>query len=739
MSNKESKLSTFHSIRRAVLSHWLLSYCLILIIPFIAFGFYYTQTMVMIDNANYNVCKQELTNVKQSMDATLSQMQSTALQLSADEQIRTFASKTQVTNYEHYLFGRITWKLQTYINTDTRYLDIGVFKTDLDLLLTHSKITTISADGLSILGNDVIARAMDGQLLNHFFVNPNNDTLVFVHTVDRTWRMDGRVKSYLYVVLDKSVWQNITANISDFSSLSVYAYDDLMIQSKVPLTEAKLILTLDSDVNGIEYKMFFADSGIFSRIEFLRRMSTILIIATLLVCSTLLIYFIRKNYKPIRKLVEQTSTAGYKRENEFIQIEQGISSLKENNSLLELELSKQTQRSEEASLIRLINGIENDSDINSLYRTPFFSQEALGCYTLISLGIVNTQDQAEISLPIDEVSLFSRLESFMKMINCPSENYRILYINDLATLILRLQEPNLQATLEQICLNFTDMMNTMHTPVCLGISSSSTDIHQLRIMAYEAKEAYEYCVMYNVSYLYYQQLPTMLVNDKSDRTIPMRDVHWKFSERIEALQFIQASELIGDLLPDGLPLHIARLNIYTVINLYRVSLSKLGTHIPWICDIAECMVSTLLECSNSLPILRTKLNEFLCELNERTKEDVGLKHANTVQGIMDYIQTNYSNPQLSVNLLADQFEMSPSAISRMFSSKTGRGLLDYIHCVRTDKAKELLKENKYAVSEIYEMVGYLSASTFIRVFKKYVGISPGNYATTHAEQSQTQI
>ncbi len=727
--------AALHRIRRAVLSHWLISYSLVIIIPFIAFSVYYSRTMVTIEKANYEVCSQELSNAKQAMDASFSQMRSTALQLSADQQVKSIASKTQVTNYEHYLFGCIIRKLQTYTTTDSRFFDIGVIKTDLNLMLTHSRVTTISADGVPTLGNDVILRIMEGQLLNHFFFNPDNETLVFVHTVDRTWRMDGRVKCYLYVVLDRSIWQNIE-RMTGSNAFMVYFNDELIVQNNTNCIEPKLSLNSSGAFDGIEYRMGFADSEAFRRIEALRRMSMSLSLITLLVCGSLIAYFIHKNYRPIRRLIEQAVTGGDKQEDEFTQIERSIAMLKENNSQLKRELSRQTERGEEASIIRLLSGMGDDSDLELLNKTTLFSSGVSGCYSIIKFGVLNTPDEAESELPLDEVSISVRLESFMKMKTCPADCYRILYLDGLYTLILRLQEQDLQIMIEQICAEFPDMMKALHTPVCLGISSSGTDIHQLHTMANEAKESYEYCVMYNAPYLCYQQLPTMLISENVTGEMPLRDIQWQFFERIEALQFLSASELINELLPDGLPLHLARLNIYTIINLYRVSLNKLGQRMPWVRDIAEYMVSSLLECSNSIIALRTKLNEYLGELNERTKEGIGQKHAITVQAIMEYIQTHYNDPQLSVKWLADQFNMSPSAISRLFSSKTGGGLLDYIHSVRIGRAKELLKQNKYTVSEIVEMVGYLSSSTFIRVFKKYVGISPGNYSMIQAENSQ---
>ena len=49
---------------------------------------------------------------------------------------------------------------------------------------------------------------------------------------------------------------------------------------------------------------------------------------------------------------------------------------------------------------------------------------------------------------------------------------------------------------------------------------------------------------------------------------------------------------------------------------------------------------------------------------------------------------------------------------------------DFLNRYRMQKAVELLKENKYKVYEIADLVGFSDYKYFIKVFKKYVGCSP---------------
>jgi AraC-like DNA-binding protein len=46
---------------------------------------------------------------------------------------------------------------------------------------------------------------------------------------------------------------------------------------------------------------------------------------------------------------------------------------------------------------------------------------------------------------------------------------------------------------------------------------------------------------------------------------------------------------------------------------------------------------------------------------------------------------------------------------------------------RTKNAKALLSESGFTIAEIAERIGYNSPGTFIRIFKRYESVTPGQY------------
>lgn len=97
-----------------------------------------------------------------------------------------------------------------------------------------------------------------------------------------------------------------------------------------------------------------------------------------------------------------------------------------------------------------------------------------------------------------------------------------------------------------------------------------------------------------------------------------------------------------------------------------------------------------------------------------------------VKGIVRYIDENYQT-EISLNLLAQKFNISPNYISRLFKEVTGETLFNYLNGVRIEKAKEFLKDMQMKMYEIGYKVGFKSAVHFNIVFNKITGLTPKQY------------
>lgn len=97
-----------------------------------------------------------------------------------------------------------------------------------------------------------------------------------------------------------------------------------------------------------------------------------------------------------------------------------------------------------------------------------------------------------------------------------------------------------------------------------------------------------------------------------------------------------------------------------------------------------------------------------------------------VKNAMEYIREHYEE-KLTLEKVAENIYVSHWHLSRLLNQHLEKNFSDLLNQVRLEKAKELLKNPSYRVSDVGEMVGFTDAAHFSRVFKKLEGISANEY------------
>ena len=130
--------------------------------------------------------------------------------------------------------------------------------------------------------------------------------------------------------------------------------------------------------------------------------------------------------------------------------------------------------------------------------------------------------------------------------------------------------------------------------------------------------------------------------------------------------------------------------------------------------------------AQNLEELNAQVHAFFLRLEDRAKNRMQ-ECSSTAQKIVAFLDKNYFFPDLSMTVLSEALSLSPSYISRMFKRETGQSIPDYIHSLRIAKAKSLLAESDQTIGEIAAQVGYTTAWTMNRAFKRYENMTPGAY------------
>ncbi|NOU88359.1 helix-turn-helix domain-containing protein [Paenibacillus sp. LMG 31460] len=91
-----------------------------------------------------------------------------------------------------------------------------------------------------------------------------------------------------------------------------------------------------------------------------------------------------------------------------------------------------------------------------------------------------------------------------------------------------------------------------------------------------------------------------------------------------------------------------------------------------------------------------------------------------------YMEQHYER-NIAISDVAEAVGISSGHLGRLFKAETGKAPLEYLTEYRLEQGKRLLGDASKSLQSISEAIGYNDVHTFIRFFKKYEGITPGEY------------
>lgn len=110
------------------------------------------------------------------------------------------------------------------------------------------------------------------------------------------------------------------------------------------------------------------------------------------------------------------------------------------------------------------------------------------------------------------------------------------------------------------------------------------------------------------------------------------------------------------------------------------------------------------------------------------KKEADTKEVNLVKTVTEYMNRNYMDSGFCLNLIADELGISSKHLASVFKNHTGMSVGEYMLSARMVKAAELIADSNQTITQIASRVGMENESYFYRMFKKYYGCTPKEYA-----------
>lgn len=213
-----------------------------------------------------------------------------------------------------------------------------------------------------------------------------------------------------------------------------------------------------------------------------------------------------------------------------------------------------------------------------------------------------------------------------------------------------------------------------------------------------------------------------------------------FHEPMELHAHISDGKTVNNTMVIGFTTHSNCMDFFhgKIFNLNKTSKSLLGLlfHEALNCNVQNNKQSNCFQdvFFGSSQLLQCYFTEFLIHLI-RTEDSAQIKQCSVSRDvflnavndpIISYMQENvYSN--LTTEDICKKFLMGKTQVYDFFQEKLGKSPMKYYTELKVSEAKKLLREEKYSITQIAELLNFSSIHTFSRAFKNATGFSPSEY------------
>ncbi|WP_135552776.1 helix-turn-helix domain-containing protein [Paenibacillus cymbidii] len=275
----------------------------------------------------------------------------------------------------------------------------------------------------------------------------------------------------------------------------------------------------------------------------------------------------------------------------------------------------------------------------------------------------------------------------------------------------------------------TFIRDRFHIAFTASISGAHPGIDGIAAAYQEALEAMEYKMVYGMN--------RIIVYDRIRKPELEHTYAYPLEQERQLINYMQIGDfakaeqaLLDVFAANGefrrLPVEVAQCLIFDMIGTIMKTINEMNVGDRSAFAQTLKLVPRVLQCADAAEMKRemTTIVEQVCRLTAERRDSRG---SGLKEEVLDYIAAAYQDVNLSVSTIAEHFRVSSGHLSRLFKEQSGESMLDAINRVRLARAKELLAQDGVSIAEAAVRVGYYNSNAFIRTFKKYEGITPGQY------------
>lgn len=744
--------------RGSVFKKMLLSYVLIFTIPILLglafYAYSYRINMEQVKSSNENLLK----TIRSTCDGELSYYKRLLLQISGDEKVGFLTGASEkLSGNDRWNMSVICENLQSrlfYINvSDSLCKDVFVYYRHLDRVLsTNGSMYLDEYFNVFCAGTEEEKERLRAQLEKYHFsdlVNLENDwrdgaeVLLMTNwvmgmnaikngSVAGVWLDAEDLRSKVedtgwnddiaWAMIDKSNRLIIGPEGAEVLTLD---YESLGGEKNVQIDwkDTKYIInSLDSKVMGLKYVLMIPEKVISQPAGKQRNFFMAGLIGCMIMGYWLITKMLKMNYNPLQNIMELFDKQG---KNEDLQDEYQYL---RNKTLTLLSEKKELgnamkQSSKAAKQYYLIHFLTSSCDEKSINYGQTYISETFrrGKNVVLLLRIRRTTEEENETKIEDDLEQFIVQNVLEELISTEFSVETVLLGNKNAMIVHVGEKSDYESVLHaQTDVGNNFLAENFKFTVTACVSAAHEGIKGIHEAYMEACEIEKFMPSLEEDFISYGEIGenTSLVYRYSS------DMEMNIVEALKAHNAPLAVSLVNKVLDENLKENKIAPEMRKGL-LYVLFATLLKTAEEMNKGVEEVMLLSELFNSTSIKKLRVRFQEAIekiCEKEETKEEDTKLK--TLCDRVLEYIKQNYNDPDLNISQVAHFLGITPAYLSSLYKKQTGESLLSQINYIRVKEAKKLLIEGR-SVVEVTELAGFRDSSTFIRTFKRYEGITPG--------------
>jgi len=298
------------------------------------------------------------------------------------------------------------------------------------------------------------------------------------------------------------------------------------------------------------------------------------------------------------------------------------------------------------------------------------------------------------------------------------DHWELIKIAENSLLIL---QPHADVTIESVC----HYLLEQGIALCL-YSQKTQDILTLKKSYIRLRELKQLHVFYPDMHMMSE---TWLLHKKSDN-LHQDELETELITSIKSLDADKAINIYFQLINQCKNYRFSLIlfnlkSLYLTLNSYYISLLSDTSTTPITPDM-DTFEKKILHARSQTDIdcLFIAFIEQLIELKFQITEKQRIQVSQKVKA---YIESNYTDYNLTLSLIASTFDIPSNKLSKSFKYVEGVTINDYINTLRIERSKELLSTTPCTIKEITKQIGIENTQYFYTLFKNNTGLTPSSY------------